>query len=377
MKYIHQLPSWSEMSWDSKIVFQKLIPIRMKEGRFLGRMESLGFDFQLEAEFSTLTQDVIKTSEIEGENLPLEQVRSSLAKRLGLEFPAQVASNRNVDGLVEVVLDACQNAHKPVTSRRLFLWHSSIFPTGKNGFQKIAVGKYRDGKAGPMQVVSGPIGKEKVHFEAPPAEQVPEEMTSFLHWLNSDQGLDPVLKAGVAHLWFLTIHPFSDGNGRMARAISDLLLSRADGLKQRFYSLSAQIRKERNSYYEILEKTQKGNLDITEWLVWFLDCLDRSLDEALNTLSQVLKKAAAWKFIGNTPINPRQKLMLNRLLDDFQGNLNSSKWAKMAKCSQDTAQRDIQSLVNLGILEKTEGGGRSTGFRMKEIPANGRPGFIP
>lgn len=326
-------------------------------------MERLGFGLREEATLETLTLDVLKSSEIEGELLAADQVRSSIARRLGIDIAGLIPADRHVEGIVEMMLDATQHYNKPLTDERLFSWHAALFPTGRNSMHKIVVGAWRDNTSDdPMQVVSGPMGKEKIHYEAPPAELLPDEMNKFLSWFNEISNIDPVMKAAIAHLWFVTIHPFDDGNGRIARAIADLQLARADGTAQRFYSMSAQIRKERNAYYTVLEKTQKGSLDITDWLEWFLLCINRSLNASEEILSRVLKKAAFWKEHEKTIFNNRQILMLNKLLDGLEGKLTSSKWAKMAKSSQDTALRDIQDLLEKKVLIKEDAGGRSTSY---------------
>ncbi len=327
-------------------------------------MESLGFKLKEEAVLSTLTLDVLKSTEIEGEILNKDQVRSSIARKLGLDVSGLVDSPRNVDGVVEMMLDATQNYMRPIATERLFGWHAALFPTGFSGMYKIEVGKYRSGD---MQVVSGAMGKEKVHYEAPKADQVESEMNKFLKWFNSTSETDPVLKAAIAHFWFVTIHPFDDGNGRIARAIADLQLARSDGSSQRFYSMSNQILIERKKYYEILGKSQHGTSDITEWSVWFLSCLGNALLNSGDVLDSVLKKARFWEKHGQTPLNDRQRLMLNKLLDGFEGKLTSSKWAKIAKCSQDTAIRDIQDLINKEILQKEAQGGRSTNYELITI----------
>jgi Fic family protein len=324
----------------------------------------LGFRLREEATLETLTQDVIKSSEIEGEKLPLDQVRSSVAKRLGIEVVGEVAINRNVDGVVEMMLDATQKYDQPLTDERLFGWHSSLFPMGRSGMYKIQVGAWRSDAKGPMQVVSGAIGRERVHYEAPEAARLNLEMNKFLKWFNQATAMDPVLKAAIAHLWFVTIHPFDDGNGRMARAIADMQLARADGSRQRFYSMSAQIQRERNAYYDVLEKTQKGNINITEWLLWFLQCLDSAITLSAENLSGVTQKAKFWEAHQDIVLNERQRKMLNKLMDGFDGKLTSSKWAKIAKCSPDTALRDMQDLIEKGVLEKEDGGGRSTSYRI-------------
>ncbi|WP_211240560.1 Fic family protein [Adhaeribacter aquaticus] len=365
MRYIHQQPNWPAFTWNQESLGQLLVNVRYKQGRLLGRMEGLGFQLQAEASLQTLTQDVLKSSEIEGEILNPDQVRSSIARRLGMEVAGLVPSDRNVDGVVEMMLDATQRYADELSEDRLFNWHAALFPTGRSGMYKIVVGNWRNNtKDDPMQVVSGAMGRERVHYQAPDSELLETEMQSFLHWFNTEKDLDPVLKAGIAHLWFVTIHPFDDGNGRIARAITDLQLARADESAQRFYSMSAQIRLDRNAYYDILEKTQKGTLDITEWLEWFLQCLDRSLSATDITLAKVIRKAKFWEYHKTSTLNERQKSMLDKLLDGIEGKLNSSKWAKMAKCSQDTAIRDIQNLIERGILEKEKGGGRSTSYAL-------------
>lgn len=362
-KYIHQLPNWPEFHWNHHKLALLLAEVRHRQGKLLGRMEGLGFHLQAEATLQTLTLEVLKSSEIEGEILDREQVRSSIARRLGMDVAGLVPADRHVDGVVEMMLDATQNNNHKLTNERLFGWHAALFPTGRSGMNKINVGVWRDNtKDDPMQVVSGPMGRETVHFEAPGSEALDKEMKVFCDWFNKEYSIDSVMKAAIAHLWFVTIHPFDDGNGRMARAIADMQLSRADGTHQRFYSMSAQIRKERNDYYAILEQTQKGTLDITPWMEWFLGCLDRAFASTGELLSVVLKKAKFWEKHAESLFNDRQVLMLNKLLDGFDGKLNSSKWAKMAKCSQDTALRDIQNLMDRKILIKEPSGGRSTSY---------------
>lgn len=365
MTYIHALADWPNFSWDHELVSPKLAAVRHRQGRLIGRMERLGFPMRNEAVLVTLTQDVLKSSEIEGEVLNPQQVRSSLARRLGLDIAGAVAASRDVEGVVEMMLDATQNFAAPLTKERLCSWHAALFPTGRSGMHKITVGAWRDDATGPMQVVSGPIGKETVHFEAPPAERLENEMTAFLIWANKTVAVDPVLTAALAHLRFVTIHPFDDGNGRIARAIADWGLARSEGSGQRFYSMSAQILQERKSYYAVLEKTQKSSLDVTAWLTWFLDCLDRAIGATEITLAVVLRKAQFWEKNAHRAINERQRTMLNALLDGFEGKLTSSKWAKLAKCSQDTASRDIQSLIEQGILVKDAAGGRSTSYSLE------------
>jgi Fic family protein len=366
MRYIHELAGWPKLIWDEGRLSPLLAEVRHRQGRLLGRMESLGFGLRSEASLGTLTADVVKSSAIEGEVLDAEQVRSSIARRLGLDVAGMVPASRDVEGVVEMMLDATQNYAKPLTAERLFGWHASVFPTGRSGMRRIAVGAWRPVEVGAMQVVSGPIGRENVHFEAPDARRLDSEMNAFLEWLNAGTRIDPVLKAGVAHFWFVTIHPFEDGNGRIGRAIADLALARADGMAERFYSMSAQIEAERREYYLLLERCQRSGLDITPWLEWFLACLRRALERAEDTLSGVLRKAKIWEKINVEPVNERQRKVINRLLDGFDGKLTSSKYAKLAKCSADTALRDIRALVHRGILAQNTGGGRSTNYRLAE-----------
>jgi Fic family protein len=362
MTYIHEREEWPKFYWQDQALAASLAHVRHRQGRLIGRMEALGFKLRAEAVLCTLTEDVIKSSDIEGEQLDKDQVRSSIARRLGMDVAGLVPAERNVEGVVEMMLDATQNYNQPLTQERLFGWHASLFPTGRSGMTKITVGDWRSAETGPMQVVSGAIGREKVHFEAPSADRLSNEMTRLLAWLQSEKDIDPVIAAGIAHLWFVTIHPFEDGNGRIARAIADLALARSENSAQRFYSMSSQIRVERNRYYDMLERTQKGSLDITPWLQWFLECLDRAFDKADETLNSVMAKAHFWDAIKGKPLNERQQLVINRLLDGFDGKLTSSKWAKLAKCSQDTATRDIDDLVRKGILQRSAAGGRSTSY---------------
>ncbi|HPO57174.1 MAG TPA: Fic family protein [Ignavibacteriaceae bacterium] len=364
-EFIHQSDNWPNFSWKLEEFINLLSEVRNLQGRIMGRMESLGFDLRNEATLETLTLDVLKSTEIEGEYLNPDQVRSSIARRLGLEIAGSVESDRNVDGVVEMMLDATQNCFKPLTAERLFDWHAALFPTGRSGMYKITVANWRTDSTGPMQVVSGAMGKEKVHFQAPDSSLVESEMSRFLDWFNKSSELDLVLKASVAHLWFVTIHPFDDGNGRITRALTDMLLAQSDRSSQRFYSMSAQIRLERKQYYEILEKTQKGNLDITDWIKWFLNCLLNALKSTDTILNRVLFKADFWTRHAKTIMNERQKKLLNKILDGFEGKLTSSKWAKIAKCSKDTAIRDINDLINKNILKKDEAGGRSTNYELK------------
>lgn len=330
-------------------------------------MESLGFDLRTEASLAVLTSDVVKSAAIEGERLNGEEVRSSIARRLGLDVAGLPKASRDVEGVVEMMLDATRNFDQPLTKERFFAWHASLFPTARSGMREIAVAAWRPTTSGPMQVVSGPYGRERVHFEAPEADRLDFEMARFMDWFNSPASIDAVLKAGIAHLWFVTIHPFEDGNGRIARAITDMVLARADGTRERFYSLSSQLETERKEYYLRLENTQRGDLDITQWLEWFLDCLDRAIDGAEHLLAAVLRKARLWRRINQQPVNGRQQLVINRLMEDFVGFLATSKYAKLAKCSTDTALRDIHELVERGVLVQNPGGGRSTSYRLSEV----------
>jgi len=364
--YIYQNDSWPKFFWDNESLISLLGQVRNLQGKILGKMDSLGFDLRNEATLETLTLDVLKSTEIEGQILNPEHVLSSIARRLGLDISGLVPSDRDVDGVVDMMMDATQNFEKELTVERLFDWHSALFPTGRSGMYRIIVGNLRDDSTGPMQVVSGAMGKDKVHYQAPDASVVKTEMDSFIYWFNNEEELDPVIKAGLAHLWFITIHPFEDGNGRIARAITDLLLARSDGVSQRFYSMSAQIRLERKNYYEILEKSQKGTLDVTLWLKWFLNCLKNALKTSEQTLSRVLIKHAFWNKHAKQVLNNRQVLLLNTLLDGFKGKLTSSKWAKIAKCSADTALRDIQDLIKKNILRKERAGGRSTNYELMD-----------
>jgi len=362
--YLWQKSGWPSLTWDERSLTKQLAMVSREQGRLLGKMEALGFELRSEAHLRTLTEDVVKSSEIEGEKLERNQVRSSIARRLGMDVGGLVPSDRHVEGVVEMMLDATGNHAGALTEERLFAWHASLFPTGRSGMSKIRVGNWRDDSHGPMQVVSGPVEREKIHYEAPPAERLPEEMAKFLRWFEQPGDTDPLLIAGLAHLWFVTIHPFEDGNGRIARAIADMALARSEKTGQRFYSMSAQIRRERKAYYDTLEQTQKGELDVTRWQDWFLNCLHRAIEGAQDTLSAVLGKARFWEHFAKEPLNERQIRVLNRLLDGFEGKLTTSKWAKIAKCSQDTAYRDILDLVDRGALQKDPGGGRSTSYSL-------------
>lgn len=365
--HIWEQSDWPHLTWDAERLAPVLARTRHEQGRLLGRMEAVGFDLRDEAELRTLTSDVVMSSEIEGERLDRAQVRSSVARRLGLDVGGLVPSGRDVEGVVEMMLDATRAFGQPLTGERLFAWHASLFPTGRSGMTKIRVGEWRDDRDGPMQVVSGPVGRERVHYTAPPAARLEAEMAAFLDWFNAETGMDLVLKAGLAHLWFVTVHPFDDGNGRIARAIADMMLARSERSARRFYSMSAQIRAERNAYYDRLEATQKDTTDVTDWLEWFLDCLCRAIDGAQDTLATVLSKARFWERVTGQSLNERQIRVLNRLLDGFEGKLTSSKWASLAKCSQDTAYRDIVDLLDRGILTKNPGGGRSTSYDLVDV----------
>lgn len=365
MTYIHDLPGWPKFTWDVNALADNLTEVRHKQGRHLGRMEAMGFDLRTEANLTTLTDDVVKSSAIEGETLNNDEVRSSIARKLGLDVAGLPKPGREVEGVVEMLLDATRNFDQPLTDERLFGWHAALFPSGRSGMHRISIGAWRTAESGPMQVVSGPMGKARVHFQAPDATHIAEEMDRFLFWFNESSSIDPVLKAGVAHLWFVTIHPFEDGNGRIARAIADMALSRADKSKDRFYSMSAGIEAQRREYYIQLESAQRGSLDITSWLAWFLDCLSRAIHDADTMLASVIHKAKLWQRVNINPVNERQCTVINRMLEhDWQGHINTSKYAKLAKCSPDTALRDIHELLGRGILLKNEGGGRSTSYRL-------------
>jgi Fic family protein len=363
--YLYDNQNWPIFEWNSEKLLPLLAYVRNRQGKLIGKMGALGFELQNEANLEILTTEIIKSTEIEGEILDREQVRSSIARRLGLDISGLVYSERNVDGIVDLMLDATINYDKELNKERLFSWHAALFPTGQSGMYKIITGNWRDDSTGPMQVVSGALGKEKVHYQAPPVAQLENEMRIFFDWFNLEQHVDSVLKAAVAHLWFVTLHPFEDGNGRISRALSDMLLARSDEQSYRFYSMSTQIRKERNSYYDILEKTQKSSLDITNWLEWFLNSLLHSIEGSEKLLEKVIYKHVFWQKHSKVTLNDRQRKILNMLIDDFDGVLNTTKWAKIGKCSQDTALRDIQDLIEKGILTKTEQGGRSTNYELK------------
>ncbi|MBS1183499.1 MAG: cell filamentation protein Fic [Proteobacteria bacterium] len=376
MAYIHERSDWPRFRWSERTVGAPLAAVRHRQGRLIGRMEALGFNLRAEAVLNTLTEDVVKSSDIEGERLDTDQVRSSIARRLGVDIGALAPVDRDVDGVVDMMLDATQAYGAALTEARLFDWHAALFPTGRSGMTRIVVGAWRGERSGPMQVVSGPYGHERVHFEAPNAARLPREMAAFLAWFERDGDIDPVIKAAIAHLWFVTIHPFEDGNGRIARAIADMALARSEASPQRFYSMSAAIRLEWKDYYATLERMQKGDLDITDWLLWFLACLGRAIDGAETILASVLRKAAVWREMETQPLNERQRVMINRLLDGFEGKLTSSKWAKLTKVSPDTALRDVNDLVARGLLVKDESGGRSTSYSLRQLdgpPPDGGP----
>lgn len=362
--YIWQNVDWPNWRYDLASLSIPLAEVSRTQGLLLGRLADVGMALRDQASLTALTEDVVKTSEIEGEVLNVESVRSSIARRLGVDIGGVAAVDRHVEGVVDMVLDATANADAPLTDERLYAWHAALFPTGYSGVSKLTVGQWRDDADGPMQVVSGPVGRRRVHFQAPPAAVLPDQAVQFLSWANAQSNEHMLIKAGLAHLWFVTLHPFDDGNGRIARAVGDLFLARADGCSQRFYSLSAQIQRERKDYYDILEATQKGTLDITAWLVWFLGTLGRAITSAQTTLDAVLAKAAFWQRWAGTPLNERQIKLLNRLLDGFEGKLTSSKWGAIAKCSPDTALRDITQLLDLGVLKKAPGGGRSSSYEL-------------
>jgi Fic family protein len=367
MQFIHQLPEWPNFEWADAQLTTLVGDVRYQQGRLLGRMENFGFSLRKESSLATLTEDVVKSSAIEGEFLNPDQVRSSIARHLGLDIGGILPVATEVEGVVEMTMDATRNFKEPLTAERLFAWHSALFPSGRSGMRQITVGAWRTAASGAMQVVSGPLGNETVYFEAPNADRLQHEMDVFLKWFEADQPMDAVMKAGVAHVWFVTIHPFEDGNGRIGRALTDLLLARADCMGDRFYSMSASIERSRKEYYLQLERSQRGTLDITSWLVWFINCMRHALVGADQTLSKVLRKSRIWEVANNFQINARQRIVINRLIDDFEGKLTTSKYAKLAKCSEDTAYRDICALMEGGILVRNPGGGRSTSYELAEI----------
>lgn len=370
LTYIWQAGDWPTWRFDLAALAQPLADVSRAQGLLIGRLAEVGIALRDQASLSVLTEDVIKTSEIEGEQLDVASVRSSIARRLGVDIGALAPVDRHAEGVVEMVLDATANCSAPITRDRLFEWHAALFPTGHSGLARINVGGWRDDVTGPLQVVSGPLRRQRVHFEAPPADRLESETARFLAWANSASNEPPLIKAGLAHLWFVTLHPFDDGNGRIARTVGDLFLARADGSPQRFYSLSAQIQSERKAYYDVLEHTQKASLDVTDWLAWFLATLHRAVDQAQHTLDAVLVKTRFWQrwaAPGSAALNERQVKVLNRLLDGFDGKLSSSKWAAIAKCSPDTALRDITDLLARGVLRKSDAGGRSTSYELDDV----------
>ncbi|WP_427184597.1 Fic family protein [Bordetella bronchialis] len=372
--YVWQLADWPAWRYDLAALAGPMAQVSRSQGILLGRMADIDPTLRDGASLAALTDDVVNTSEIEGEHLNVASVRSSIARRLGVEIGALAPVDRHVEGVVEMVLDATANHAAPLTAERLFAWHAALFPTGYSGLSRISTGAWRDDAHGPMQVVSGRVDRQKVHYEAPPAARLPREMTRFLAWMNTASPAEPpLIRAGLGHLWFVTLHPFDDGNGRIARAVGDLLLARADGSPRRFYSLSARIQRERKAYYDILESTQKGSLDITAWLRWFLETLNAAVDQAHGTVDAVLRKARFWQRAPGARLNERQVKVLNRLLDGFEGKLTSGKWAALAKCSADTALRDIGELVRLGLLRRSEAGGRSTSYELVESEGTGAP----
>lgn len=360
--YLHQLKDWPNFKWDNETLLPYVSKVRDLQGRLIGRMESMGFELREEAVLETLTEDIVRSSEIEGELLNSEEVRSSVARRLGMEISGLPNASRYVDGVVEMMLDATQKYIDPLTKDRMCGWHAALFPTGRSGMYKITVAEWRGDEQGPMQIVSGAMGKEKVHYVAPEAARLEDEMHQFIEWFNTDESTEPVVKSALAHLWFVSIHPFDDGNGRIARAIADTQLSRADRTSQRFYSMSAQIMKSKNGYYNILESTQKGSMDISQWIVWYIERLTEALEATNETLSKILMKAKFWELNKSTQFNNRQVEMINKLLGDFVGKLNSSKWAKITNVHRDTARRDIQNLIEKGVLSDSGEGGRSTNY---------------
>jgi Fic family protein len=367
MAFIHETKEWPNLKWDDTRLTKTLAEVRYRQGKLLGQMSGLGFGLRAEANLKSLTTDVIKTSIIEGEMLDADEVRSSIARRLGIDVGGTSHASRDVEGVVEMMLNATQKYAEPLTKERLFDWHAALFPTGRSRMQRITVGAWRTEESGPMQVVSGPMGKERVHFEAPVAGRIEREMSAFLDWFNTTSSIDPVLKAGVAHFWFVTIHPFEDGNGRIARAIADMALARSEETSERFYSASAQIEAERKQYYNELESSQRGTVNITLWLEWFFGCLGRAIQKAEHDLASILRKAKIWDELNKGQVNDRQRKVINRLLDNFEGMLTTSKYAKIAKCSEDTALRDIKELLRRGILVQNEGGGRSVSYRISDL----------
>lgn len=366
--YIWERPDWPHFTWDNRRLLEPLAIARLKQGRLLGSMARLGFDLKLEAQLEALTEDVIKSSEIEGEVLDRDSVRSSIARRLGVSVAAVASADRRTEGVVDMMLDATEKYGAPLTPERLFGWQAALFPTGYSGLHKVKTGAWRGDAEGPMQVVSGPIGRQHVHYQAPPAERLDAEMRAFLDWFNRRGEPEGLLRAGLAHLWFVTIHPFEDGNGRVARAIADQALAQSENSGQRYYSMSSQIRKERSDYYDTLERTQKDTLDVSDWLVWFLGCFSRAIDGAEEALGNVLRKADFWQRYAREPFTERQKTVMNRFLDGFEGKLTVKKWAAIGKCSIPTAQRDINDLIERRILRRNPGGSKNTSYDLAMAP---------
>lgn len=363
--YIYQRVDWTQWQWSDKILLPLVSRVRILQGRLLGKLSTLGFELNIEAQLNAVTLEVIKTSEIEGETLNNEQVRSSVARHLGIDAANITPSTREIDALVEMMLEASFHYKKPLLLVDLLAWHRALFPEGYSGLYNIKSGELRDDSKGAMQVVSGAYGREQVHFVAPKAERLALELDNFLLWYNKQQDdLDLVIKAGIAHLWFVTLHPFDDGNGRLTRALTERMLAQSDSSQQRFYSMSAQILKQRNEYYNILERTQKRDNDITEWLVWFLQTLEQALLSAEQTTNKIIEKASFWQSHRQQALNSRQVKMLNILLTDFYGTLTTKKWAIMTKCSADTALRDINDLISKGMLIKSNASGRSTNYEV-------------
>ncbi|MDD4001625.1 MAG: Fic family protein [Bacteroidales bacterium] len=359
--YIYQKEGWPNFYWDKEIIAPLLLNVRYIQGQLIGKMSVFGFDLKNETHLSTITNNVLKSSEIEGEYLNTDQVRSSVAKRLGMDVSGLIPSERKIEGIVEMTFDATHNANKPLTKKRLFSWHKLLFEE-KERDSKLSIGAWRKEEGGEMQVVSGAMGKERIHFQAPDWSKIDFEIDLFLDWINNKTDIDNILKASIAHLWIVTIHPFDDGNGRIARAIADMLLARADNISQRFYSMSSQIRIERKDYYDILEKTQKGNLDITKWIEWFLNCLERAFIQTNANINKLMNKSKFWENNKTIVFNERQTKIINLLFNGFEGKLTSSKWSKINHCSQDTALRDINDLIEKKVLKKDVQGGRSTSY---------------
>lgn len=359
--YLHEQDQWTSFTWDDQVILPLLSDLRFSQGRLLGRIKDLGFDLEAETESDTLVSEIIASSKIEGISLDAEKVRSSVSRQLGIKQANPHSDTKDVDGIVDVLFDATRTFSKPLTHERLFAWHAAMFPTGYSGLHRIQVAQYRDGE---MQVVSGPIGREKVHYMAPAPDLIEMLMSEFIMWFNSDTGVEPLIKAGLAHLWFVTIHPFDDGNGRITRALTELLLTRSDRSPRRFYSMAEQILAEREEYYVVLERTQRGDSDVTLWLVWFLQTLKKAIDQSSEKINRVLERAGYWRKLEGVPLNDRQRTMLNRLKIGFVGKLTTSKWAKICKVSSDTALRDIKDLVDRGILKQDTSGGRSTSYSL-------------